>query len=238
MLKIKIATAIIALSLCTTGFAQDSAMRHFKGVYFPYPMDRGWKGSIGFTNTTMPYDITEEVHYRIPAIDVHVLRRLTKNFYLDAHGSLQVLQNLVTLGPRWAFLLSDKVSMAIGNDVGYWQGNVNLQEIKTTGHGFQNIPNFSVGYRFKKKVLLTLRAESLMDFGIRTYAINTKLDNRYRLFSGSSYALIMEQPFYGKKSLTLGFRAIYSDFFWQTWTLFESFDRNIFYPQIIVGLNL
>ena len=238
MLKMKIATLIIALIFCATGFAQDSTMRHFKGVYFPYPMDRGWKGSIGFTNTTMPYDITEEVHYRIPAIDVHVLRRLTKNFYLDAHGSLQVLQNLVTLGPRWAFLLSDKVSMAIGNDVGYWQGNVNLQEIKTTGHGFQNIPNFSLGYRFKKKVLFTFRAEALMDFGITTYAIDTKLNNNYRFFSGSSYAFIMEQPFYGKKSLTLGFRAIYSDFFWQTWTLFESFDRNIFYPQIIVGLNL
>lgn len=219
--------------------AQDTATHHFKGVFFPYPMDRGWKASVGFTNTTMPYDITEEIHYRIPALDLHILRKLSPNFYADFRGSIQVLQNLFTLGPRWTHKFSERYSIAIGNDVGYWFGNVSVQDIKTRGHGFQNIPNFSIGRRFKKKVLLTFRADALMDFGIQTYAADAALTlaNR-RLFSGSSYAVILEQPFYGKKALTLGFRAIYTDFFWQTWTLFESFDRNIFYPQIIVGLNL
>lgn len=218
--------------------AQDTATHHLKGVFFPYPMDRPWKVSVGFTNTTMPYDITEEVHYRIPTIDLHVLRKISPSLYADVRANVQVLQNLFTIGPRWAHKLNDRISMAVGNDFGIWFGNINLQGIKTRGHGFQNIPNLSFGYRFNKKVLLTLRGDALMDYGIKTYAVDTDLTADHRLFSGSSFSIIMEQPFYGKKVLSLGFRAIYTDFFWQTWTLFESFDRNIFYPQIIVGLNL
>ncbi len=213
-------------------------MHHFKGVYFPYPMDRAWKGSIGFTNTTLPYDITADVHYRVPAIDVHVLKRLTNSFHLDLHGSLQLLQNLVTVGPRWATIFSNKISMSLGNDFGYWQGNINVQGIKTRGHGFQNLPNISFGYRFKKKVLLTIRGDAQMNFGIKSFAKSTEIITRYRTLSGSSFAIIMEQPFYGNKTLSLGFRALYTDFFWQTWTFFSPYDRNIFYPQIIVGLNL
>ena len=60
----------------------------------------------------------------------------------------------------------------------------------------------------------------------------------YRLFSGSAYTLALEQPFAGGRSMTLGFRAIYTDYYWQTWTLFENYDRNLFFPQIIVGLIL
>lgn len=227
------------LLFCTLAArSQDTATHRLKGVFFPYPMDRGWKASIGFTNTTMPYDITEEVHYRIPALDVHILRKLSPNFYTDIRASVQVLQNLISIGPRWTHKFSERYSMAIGDDIGYWFGNINLEGIKTRGHGFQNVPNLSFGRRFNKKVLLTFRADALLDYGIKTYAATTELMSGHRLFSGSSYAVILEQPFYGKKTLTLGFRALYTNFFWQTWTLFESFDRNIFYPQIIVGLNL
>jgi hypothetical protein len=229
---------LFTISFYTVLQAQDTAAHHFKGVFFPYPMDRPAKFSIGFTGTTLPYDITEEAHFRVPALDVHLLKRLSPKLALHIGGSLQGFQNLITAGPRWATELNDRYSIAIGNDIGYWFGFVNVETVKTRGYGFQNTPNFSIGRRFKKKVLLTFRADAQMNFGIKTYAKNTELITDRRVLSGSSYAIILEQPFYGKKALTLGFRAIYTDFFWQTWTLFESFDRNIFYPQIIVGLNL
>lgn len=219
-------------------FAQDSLTHHLKGVFFPYPMEQSTKFSIGVTSTTMPYDITADVHYRVPALDVHWLRKLSPKLALDIRGSLQGLQNLVTAGPRWATILSDRYSMAIGDEVGFWFGYINVSGIKTRGYGFQNLPNFSIGRRFKKKVLLTFRADAQINYGIKTYAKNTELKSGNRLLSGSSYAVILEQPFYGKKVLSLGFRAIYTDFFWQTWTFYAPYDRNIFYPQIIIGLNL
>ena len=86
--------------------------------------------------------------------------------------------------------------------------------------------------------MLSLKAESLMNFGIKTYAGKTRVSSEYRLFSGSAYTLALEQPFYGKKGLVLALRAIYSDFFWQTWTLFEPYDRNLFFPQLIAAVIL
>ena len=77
-----------------------------------------------------------------------------------------------------------------------------------------------------------------MNLGVQTYTGDVTVKSDERLFSGGSVTLALEQPFYKKKSLTLGFRAIYTNFFWQTWSLFENFDRNIFYPQIIIGLIL
>jgi hypothetical protein len=144
----------------------------------------------------------------------------------------------VTIGPRYPFKLNDRISLSLGNDIGFWFGNINIANIQTRGYGFQNYPNVSLGYRFNKQILLTVRAESIMNFGVKTRAAETDVASDYRLFSGSAYSVILEQPFAGSKSMTLGFRAVYTDYHWQTWTLFENYERNLFFPQIIVGLIL
>lgn len=230
--------AIFAFFLYSFSFAQDVPIRGQKRIFFPYPMDRNWQTSVGVTTTTLHPDITEEAHFRVPAGDLHILRKLGGKFYLDSRLHFQVLQNLVMLGPRWATPLNDRISMALGNDVGYWFGNFNIGGIRTRGHGFQNYPNVSFGYRFNKQILLTLRGEAIMNFGIRTFAAATPVESNYRVMSGSAYSVILEQPFAGNKSMTLGLRAIYTDYLWQTWTLFENYDRNLFFPQLIVGLIL
>jgi len=219
-------------------FAQNVPIEGQKRIFFPYPMDKSWQTSFGFTATTMPRDITEEAHFRIPAGDIHVLKKLGKKLYADVHMSVQVVQNLITIGPKFPIKISDRISMALGDDVGFWFGRINVGGIKTRGQGFQNYPNISFGYRFNKQILLTLKAESIMNFNIQTKAAETDVTSDYRLFSGSAYSIILEQPFAGSKSMTLGFRAIYTDYYWQTWTLFENYDRNLFFPQIIVGLIL
>lgn len=228
----------VALLFCLSAAAQDSVRYRLKGVFFPWPMDRGAQWAIGFTSTTMPYDITEESHFRIPALDFRLVKKISPKLALDLRAGVQVFQNLFTIGPRWSTTLGDRFCIGIGNDVGYWFGSLNLEGIKTRGHGYQNVPYLSVGRRFNRRVLLSFRADAQMNFGIRTYAQNTELTIRHRLLSGSSYSLVLEQPFYGRKALSVGLRGIYTDFFWQTWTLFETFDRNIFYPQVIVSLNL
>lgn len=231
------ATLLFSLLLSVNLYAQDVPIEKQKRVFFPYKMDKAWQTSIGFTSTTMPREITEEAHFRVPAADLHILKKIG-GMYVDAHGSFQVVQNLITIGPRVPIKLSNRISMALGNDFGYWFGRINVASIKTRGHGFQNYPNISFGYRFNKQILLTVRAESIMNFGVKTQAAETPVASDYRLFSGSAYSIILEQPFAGSKSMTLGFRAIYTDYYWQTWTLFENYERNLFFPQIIVGLLL
>jgi hypothetical protein len=223
---------------CSQAVAQDIPVEGQKRMLFPYPMDRGWQTSIGFTATTMNQAITEEAHFRLPAIDFHVLRKIGGKVYLATRFNVQVLQNQVTAGPRWATKLTNRVSMSLGNDIGYWFGAIRIAGIRTRGHGFQNTPNVSVGYRFNKQILLTARAESLMNFNVETYAGETQVKSKYQVNSGSAYSVFLEQPFAGSKSMTLGLRVIYTDYLWQTWTLFENYDRKLFFPQIIVGLIL
>ena len=229
---------ISMLLFCQLVQAQDSSFIPRSTVHFPRPMSEKWTSAVGFTTTTMPSEITEEVQFRVPAGLIHVNRKLGNGFYLDGLASIQFVQNLVTIGPRWALPLNDRLSLSLGNDLGYWFGFINSQGLKTKGSGWQNYPNLTLGYKFRKKVVLSLKAESLMNFGIKTYAGKTRVSSDYRLFSGSAYTLALEQPFYGKKGLVLAFRAIYSDFFWQTWTLFEPYDRNLFFPQLIAAVIL
>ncbi len=226
---------LIFLSVLATAQAQDIPAFHQKFVSFPFPMDRPWKASLGFSLTTLAQDVTEEQHLRVPCGEFHLLRKISHNSYIDGKVSFQVFQNQVSIGPRWAFPISHRMSVSLGNDVAFWFGNFNLEGFKTTGHGFQNYPNISVGYRFNKGILLTFKEEAIMNLSIKAKTGTTPVTSDYRLFGGSSFTATLEQPFYGNKSLSLGFRFIYTDFFWQTWALFETFDRNIFYPQLLVG---
>jgi hypothetical protein len=218
--------------------AQNLPIEQQKFIYFPHPMNSKWTTSIGVTATTLPYDITEELHYRVPAGDFHVIRKVGKKVNLDGRLSVQILQNLATVGVRWTTELNNRISIGAGDEIGYWFGFVNFAGFKSRGSGWQNYPNVAIGYRFNKQVLLSLRADAIMNFNVRTFAGKERVTTDYRVFSGSSYTIALEQPFYGKRNLTLGFRALYTDFFWQTWPAFESFDRNIFFPQLIIGLIL
>lgn len=158
---------LLAVFVCLLSQAQDTAVTRFKGVYFPAPTERGSKFSIGFTSTTMPYDVTEELHFRVPAIDIRWVKRLSQKLSVDVHAGVQVFQNLITIGPRLAIPLSDRYFLGVGNDVGYWFGAVDVESIKTRGRGFQNVPNVSIGRRFNRRVLLTFRADAQMNFGIK-----------------------------------------------------------------------
>ena len=165
------------LSVCTMATAQDIPAEGQKRIFFPYPMDRSWQTSVGFIATTMNRAITEEAHFRVPSGDIHVLKNISGPVYLDSRFNIQGLQNLVSLGPRWATALSHRLSLGLGNDLGYWFGRINIAGIRTRGHGFTNMPNLALGYRFNKQILLTLRAEALMNFGIETYAGETEVES-------------------------------------------------------------
>jgi hypothetical protein len=208
-------------------------------LYFPYPMQaKKWQSSLGFTLTIWPQDISEEVQLRVPAGDFHVIRKLYKGFYLDGQLSFQILQNLITIGPRWAYVINNRLSFSLGDDIGWWFGALKIGDFNTTANGWINYPNISIGYRVKKDLLFTWKTEAITDFNYHSMVGDLSVSKNVHTLSGWSTSLFLEQPFYKRTSMILGFRAIYSNFYWQTWSLFETFDRNIFYPQIIVGFIL
>ena len=208
-------------------------------IFFPYPLvGKNWHSSIGFTLTNMPEDITEEVQLRVPAGDYHVLRRLPKGFYLDGRISFQVLQNHFSVGGRWSHILNDRFSFSVGDDMGWWFGILDVASFKTKASGWINYPNLSLGYRVRNQMLLTLKAEAMVNLYYHSKVGEQILEDKNSQFVGWSGSLYLEQPLYKKKNFLLGLTFRYTKFFWQTWSLYSTFDRYLFYPEITVGFIL
>ena len=220
--------------------AQDSTkVKREPGIYFPSPMyNNKWKFTIGFISTSTPEDITEEVRVRAPAGDWHILRKLNSHFNLDGRVQFQIIQNHFSLGFKYAKQLNDHFYFSVGDDVAFWFGKLKVGGFDSKGTGWMNYPNISLGFKTDRKILFTVKTEAIINTNYVFSNGGYEIARDANFMNGFAYSFFIEQPFYNKKHLTLGFSAIYTDFYWQMWSLFETFERRIFYPQITVGFIL
>ncbi|GAA4454119.1 hypothetical protein GCM10023189_20180 [Nibrella saemangeumensis] len=208
-------------------------------VYFPYPLGKGrWMGSLGVAFTVPPRAVTEEFQYSFPRADLNVLRGLSRHIYLASRLTAQGLQNHLTIGPRYARPVSERISLSIGDDFGVWGGLLKSSQFNSQSFGFLNYPNVSLGYQVDPELLLTMKAEVMLNLynWSKVGQVTTRTDQMQ--VEGVGLTMAMEQPFYGRKHLLLGFRALYTNFNWQFWSLFVTFDRRLFYPELFIGFYL
>ena len=230
---------VLAFAFITVS-AQDTTFRSkHAAIFFPYPMYKEkWRASIGFTLLTLPEDITEEIRLRLPCGDLHVQRKLNKQFTLNSRLLFQFLQNHFSAGISWVRPINHKLYFSVGDDIGYWFGFLKIEGFNTKGHGVLNYPNFSVGFKTNKNLLITFKGEASINLFYKSSIGEESISAATTFYNGESFTLAFEQPFYGKKHLTLAFSAINNYFHWQTWALFYRTDRKVFYPQITVGFIL
>ena len=210
-----------------------------KRLFFPYPMtEKNWYSSLGLTLTKMPQEITEEVQIRVPAIDFHVLRNLGRGFYLDGRINFELLQNHLSIGPRYSQVINQQFSFSVGDDIAWWFGFLNISEFQTRASGWLNYPNFSLGYRMHHHMLLTLKSEWMLNLYYQSKVGSDVTSTSHRTYAGWTLGIYLEQPLYRKANFLLGLRAIHSNFFWETWSLFEPFEPTLFFPEIIIGIPL
>jgi hypothetical protein len=208
-------------------------------VYFPYPMQqRKWHSSAGLTFTRIPANITEDVQVAAPAGDLHILRKLKHGFYIDGRVNFQFVQNQFSVGPRWAYAIDEFLSVSIGDDFAWWFGILNIEGFHTKADGWMNYPNLSFGYQFKKQVLLTLKGEAIINLSYQSNVGDDLTDYNISKFSGWACTFALEQPFFNKTNFILAFKGQYTNFFYQTWSLYPTLNRKLFYPEIIVGFIL
>lgn len=210
------------------------------GVYFPQaPRPGEWRRSLGLIFTTTPAELTEEVRVRVPAIDFNLQKGLSKRLFAIGRLQTQLVQSNLMLGLRWATPLNDRLFLSVGDDMSGWFGALRVKDVfSSQAYGLQNFPNVSLGYRLTKDLQLTVKGEALLDVYYRsTVGSLAIVDNTLRS-NGVAASFVLEQPFYGRRHVSLGFRATYSNFNWQFWSLYDTFDRNLFYPQVIFGFIL
>ena len=239
MIKPKIILICFFICMFLNAKAQDTLYNNQPSIFFPAPfVEKKWQYSIGLTLITTPHEITEEAQYHLPAGDFHFTGKATRNIYLEGRLKFQLIQNHISLGPRYVIRISEKFAMAVADEQAIWFGWLNIEGFNTRAYGFLNYPSLSFGYATEKDLLLTLKAELLLNQQFVSFAGDNEVVSDRDIFSGYAIGLILEQPFYKSNHLSVGFRAIYTDFHWQTWVLQPTFDRLIFYPEIIAGFIL
>jgi hypothetical protein len=206
-----------------------------KFVFYPYASQKKFHCSFGMLFTTTHKDVTEEIQFRIPSIDVHATKKITKNIYLTGRVNAQILQNHFSAGFRWNLPVTTRTTFGITNEVGYWFGSLKFEGFNTSANGWVYYPGISAGLLFGKDVYVTLKAEAILNVSYKSYVGENLAVTNQKFYNGEALSIILEQPFYKDTWFVLGFRAMYVNDFWQTWPLFETLDRNIFYPQLIMG---
>lgn len=209
-------------------------------IYFPQaPLPGQVRKSIGLVFTTTPPELTEEVRVSVPAIDFTIQRGLSKHLYAVGRIQTQFVQSNLGAGLRWATPLTDRLFVSAGFDMTGWFGALQVKDVfNSQAYGVQAFPNLSAGYRLTRDVQLTVRSEAIMDLYYRSQVGNLAVVYDRRTVNGFAVAFVLEQPFYNNRHVSVGFRAAYSNFNWQFWSLYDTFDRNLFYPQLIFGFIL
>jgi hypothetical protein len=223
---------------CSVLCAQEPE-RPAKGLFHPGTIEGSpWRASIGFISIATPEDLTEEVRVRAPAGDLHVQRQLTDHLQLDGRLLFQVLQNQLSIGPRWVGRLGERSRYGAGLDAAFWAGRLGFAGFDSRATGSMLVPHLSIGHCFKGAVLLTVRGELLYTLRYTSRNGDLRAQNTANRFNGTAVTLALEQPFYHRKCLTLAVTALYADLYWATWALYDTLQRPVLYPMITVGFIL
>ncbi|MFD2572395.1 hypothetical protein ACFSUS_17275 [Spirosoma soli] len=217
--------------------AQTKDIAEQPGIYFPQaPRPGEWRRSLGVVFTSTPPELTEEVRISVPAIDFDLQRGLSKHLFLNARVQSQFVQNNLSLGFRWATPLTERLFVSAGYDVSGWLGALQIKDVfNSQAYGIQHFPNVSAGYRLTKDLQLTTRFETILDSYYHSNVGSLAIDDKQLALNGYAISFILEQPFFKQQHVLIGFRAAYSNFNWQFWSLYDTFDRNLLYPQLLFG---
>lgn len=238
-------TRLCFISILTTVSVVAVAQAELKlseqpGIYFPEaPLPAQWRKSIGVVFTTTPPELTEEVRISVPAIDINLQRGLSKHLFVTGRLQTQIVQSNLGLGLRWATPLSNRMALSAGYEVTGWFGALQIKDVfNSQAYGLQNFPNVSLGYRLTKDLQVTIRTEAIIDLYYRSQVGTLDAVYNRREVNGVAFTAVLEQPFYGNRHVSLGLRAAYSNFNWQFWSLYDTFDRNLLYPQLLFSFIL
>jgi hypothetical protein len=220
--------------------AQRDTIDRQPAIYFPQaPLPGEWRLSLGAVFTSTPPELTEEIRLTLPAVDFNIQKGISRQFFLNGRVQTQFLQSNVALGARWAKPINNRWFVSVGDDFAGWLGTLQIKDVfDSEAYGLQNFPNASLGYRLTRELQISAKAEAILDVYYRSSAGGLSVVTPGWRGNGFAFTFMLEQPFYKQQHVSIGLRAAYSRFNWQFWSLYSTFDRSLFYPQLIFNFIL
>ena len=206
-------------------------------LYYPAPPGgETLQFALGLRLLTLPQDIVEEEINKAPSLDLS--GRLAVFPWLNVTGAatVQYLSNELRVGLHAPIRIGD-VALGAGYDVGLWFGFVDLEGFDNRANGWTHYPHLSVGHDFGD-VFLTIRAELIWMQALRSFAGDNEVRSTKNRIAGSAWSAVLEQPFWGNTHVQLGLRLSYSDFHYQSWFAFSTYERKLLFSELLFGVLL
>ncbi|MDT8322557.1 MAG: hypothetical protein RRA94_00495 [Bacteroidota bacterium] len=220
-----------AVRLC----AQTGAVRPW--LYFPAPRGAGdVRTMVGVRLLTLPREIVEEEINKAPALDGAVAIGLRGQTALHAQAILQYVTNHIRVGGKWTHRLGN-FGIGAGYDIGIWFGFADFEGFDNRGNGWTHYPQLLFGYDFGD-VLLSLRGEVIWIQAMRTFVGENEIRSTGNRIAGGSLMAVLEQPFWGNTHAALGVRLSLTEFHYQSWFAFSTFERKLLFSELILGILL
>jgi hypothetical protein len=217
---------------------QDAAVRDAPpAVFYPMPREAGdCDAAVGLRVLTVPRDVAEEEINKAPSLELQAVLGLPLQFSVPAFATLQYFTNHFRTGLRWTHRFRN-LSISAGDDVAFWFGFVDFEGFDNRANGWMNYPNVSVGYDFGD-VRLTAKVEAVYLMSMQSFAGEDEVSMSRNFNTGWALMLVLEQPFWKDTHVLLGFRLARTDFHYQTWFAFSTFDRKLLFSELLFGVLL
>ena len=207
-----------------------------KFVTFPQKYEEyDYNLSAGIGITILPRDVFEDSFSQLPMLNINGRIGLPFNLSLISKINTIYYSNNINLGLLWSVEFHG-INFALMNEFGVWFGFMQSEGLDMTSRGWTFFPSVLVGYQIDK-VYLTGKF-SLLYQSQRTSAGENQIGRTYNGYTGFSVSLTAEQPLWSSQMVSLEIQLNYTKFHNPTWLSYSTFDRQLLYPEIILGLNL
>ena len=233
-MKISVLSILIFFFLCSISPAQNVGY-----FIFPHSSQSGdYRSTIGMLAAGLPEDQIEETSSMIrgPLFHYQGLYGLGNNF--DLYGG--VYTNIITFhfsaGPKWG-LTFNKFAFNVGYDIAYWFGKLEQFGFQSKIRGWISYPNLTLGYDFNK-FAISVKGELIILTHLTEKQDDIEITTDRNSFAGTAVGIYIEQPLWKKNYMLLGLKINYTKFYYPTWAAFATFDRYLYIPEIVLGINL
>lgn len=224
--------SISILLLSSSLFAQEAEREH---LWHPAPIAQGkFQSSAGLLMVMIPRQITEEEIRSIPMADYQCRYGLPANFSLFGRVSSNYLTNSVGIMPQWAYTFN-RLSVGLGYGLSYWFGHVSMDGFNVTASSWLNSPNVFLGLNFIDWMLTVwFDTQIIATRSTKTEGVEVGTDKN----SVASYGIgvAIEQPFFGRTSSIMSFKANYAKALYHAWLAFSTFNNYLLYPELTFSL--
>jgi hypothetical protein len=220
--------------MCSNLYAQNDG-------YFIYPQPSAagkYFSTVGFMAAGLPEDQVEEASSMIrgPLFNYQGLYGLPNNFQLYGGVYTNIITFHFSVGPKWG-LEYNKFSFNLGYDIAYWWGKLEQFGFESKIRGWISYPNLTIGYDFEK-FAISIKGELIILTHLTEKQDEVEITTDRNSFAGTSLGLYIEQPLWKDNYLLFGLKVNYTKFYYPTWAAFATFDRYLYIPEIVLGINL